>query len=60
MLTRRGADVLLRVEQLMDDATRGLAIADTPAQPATVGRQSAAQRPDALAARPGPCKVRGN
>ena len=32
----------------MEDATRGLAVADTPAPPATVGQQSAVQRPDAL------------
>jgi hypothetical protein len=33
MLTKRSIDVLLRVERLMDDATR--ALADTPAAPAT-------------------------
>jgi len=50
VLTRRGTDVLLRVERLMEEATRGLTIADTPAPPQTVGQQSAVQRPDALAA----------
>jgi penicillin-binding protein 1A len=50
VLTSRGADVLLRVERLMEDATRGLAVADTQAPPAPVGQQSAVQRPDALAA----------
>jgi penicillin-binding protein 1A len=49
VLTRRGTDVLLRVERLMDEAIRGLTIADSPAPPQTVGRQSAAQRPDAIA-----------
>ena len=61
VLTGRGAAVLLRVEKMMEDAMRGLTIADTPAQPATVGRQSAAQRPDALAAQSStPATVRGN
>ncbi len=30
VLTRRGADILVRIEQLMDDATRALAARDTP------------------------------
>jgi hypothetical protein len=50
VLTGRGSAVLQRVEKLMEEAMRGLTIADTPAQPATVGQQSAVQRPDALAA----------
>jgi penicillin-binding protein 1A len=51
VLTKRGADALLRVERLMDDATRNLAVADTPAEPApAAGRQSAVPRSDALAA----------
>jgi penicillin-binding protein 1A len=49
VLTRRGTDVLLRVERLMDEAIRGLTIADSPAPPQTVGRQSGVQRPDAIA-----------
>ena len=47
VLTRRGADVLLRVERLMDEATNSLAVAGTP-PPA--GRQSALPRNDAVAA----------
>jgi penicillin-binding protein 1A len=50
VLTRRGAEALLRVERLMDDATRSLAVADTPAERAPADRQSAGQRSDALAA----------
>jgi penicillin-binding protein 1A len=34
VLTRRGADILVRIERLMDDATRALVIADTPPSPA--------------------------
>ena len=34
VLTRRGADILVRIERLMDDATRALVIADTPPTPA--------------------------
>jgi hypothetical protein len=36
----------------MEDATRGLAVADTQTPPASVGQQSSAQRTDALAAAP--------
>ena len=48
VLTRRGADVLLRVERLMDEAARGLAVADTQG-PAAPGQQGALPRSDALA-----------
>ena len=34
VLTRRGADILTRIERLMDDATRALVVADTPPAPA--------------------------
>jgi penicillin-binding protein 1A len=59
ILTRRGADILVRVERLMDDATRALAIRDEqgrradPKQPA---------RPETVAAtdRPPPSPARGN
>ena len=59
LLTRRGADILVRVERLMDDATRALAIRDEqgrradPKQPA---------RPETVAAtdRPPPSPARGN
>ncbi len=30
LLTRRGADILIRLEQIMDDATRALAARDAP------------------------------
>jgi penicillin-binding protein 1A len=54
LLTRRGADILVRVERLMDDATRALAIrderADTP-QPA---------RPDTLVASEPTSTARGS
>jgi penicillin-binding protein 1A len=39
VLTRRGAEVLLQVERLMDDAARGLAMAGTPAQDLPSGQQ---------------------
>jgi penicillin-binding protein 1A len=51
VLTRRGSDVLLRVERLMDDATRGLALAGTPAP--RPGLQSALPQTDALASASG-------
>ena len=48
VLTKRGADALVRVERLMDDATRGLAARGEPPKPA--GAQGAAlQRPGAFA-----------
>jgi penicillin-binding protein 1A len=34
VLTRRGADILVRIERLMEDATRALAVADTGDPPA--------------------------
>jgi penicillin-binding protein 1A len=40
VLTKRGADALVRVERLMDDATRALAARDAPPKPA--GSQGAA------------------
>jgi penicillin-binding protein 1A len=47
VLTRRGADALRRIEGLMDDATRALTVADTPAP---AGRQGALPRPGTVAA----------
>jgi len=47
VLTRRGADILTRIERLMDDATRALVVADTPA--ASVPEQSLLQRGSAVA-----------
>jgi penicillin-binding protein 1A len=62
VLTGRGAAVLQRVEKMMEDAIRGLTVADAPVQPATVGQQSAVQRQDALADAQNstPAMVRGN
>ncbi len=48
VLTQRGAGVLQRLERLMDDASRALAVADAPSTPA--GQQSALPRPDTLVA----------
>jgi penicillin-binding protein 1A len=45
LLTRRGADILVRVERLMDDATRALAVRDEQR-----GRRAETQRPDTVAA----------
>jgi len=57
LLTRRGADILVRLERLMDDATRALVERDGAA-----GRADASGRPDTLAAseRPTGRAVHGN
>jgi penicillin-binding protein 1A len=47
VLTRRGADILVRIERLMDDATRALVVADTPDSP--VQEQSTSRRESAVA-----------
>jgi penicillin-binding protein 1A len=47
VLTRRGADILTRIERLMDDAARALVVADAPAAP--VPEQST-QRPGSAVA----------
>jgi penicillin-binding protein 1A len=59
ILTRRGADILVRVERLMDDATRALAIRDEQGRRADTTQPA---RPDTLAAtdRPPPSTARGN
>ncbi len=59
LLTRRGADILVRVERLMDDATRALAIRDEQGRRADTKQPA---RPDTLAAtdRPPPSPARGN
>ena len=61
ILTRRGTEALLRVERLMDDATRALAAGREPSK--TTAVQGGDERQEALAAGPerqstGP--VRGN
>jgi penicillin-binding protein 1A len=59
LLTRRGADILVRVERLMDDATRALAIHDEQGRRVDTKQPA---RPDTLAAtdRPPPSTARGN
>src|SRR5207248_7478273 len=59
LLTRRGADILVRVERLMDDATRALAARDEQGRRADTKQPA---RPDTLAApdRPPPSPARGN
>ena len=49
VLTRRGADVLTRVERMMDDATRALAAASTAPPSATEGRGAAVPQRGAFA-----------
>jgi penicillin-binding protein 1A len=61
-LTRRGAEALVRVERLMDDATRALVTRSEPAK-AAGGQDAGPRRADALAEAPGrqPAgTVRGN
>jgi len=59
LLTQRGTEVLIRIEHLMDEATRALpaaaVVSDVPADPA-----NAASKPDALASAVNGGPVRGN
>jgi penicillin-binding protein 1A len=48
VLTKRGADALVRVERLMDDATRALATSTGPSK-ATDVQGAAPQRPGSVA-----------
>jgi penicillin-binding protein 1A len=59
MLTKRSLDVLLRIETMMEKATRALAVNDAPPVPA---RGAAVPAPDAVAAaeREPPRVVRGS
>ncbi len=59
LLTRRGADILVRVERLMDDATRALATRDEQGRRADTKQPA---RPETLAAtdRPPTTTARGN
>jgi penicillin-binding protein 1A len=59
-LTRRGADVLLRVERLFDDATRTLAVSAESSAPASQQRGGALEYPDAIASSDRRPAVRGN
>jgi penicillin-binding protein 1A len=58
LLTRRGADILVRVERLMDDATRALATSEEPGRRAET--QDQPKRPDTFAASERQSPVRGN
>jgi penicillin-binding protein 1A len=63
LLTRRGVDVLVRVERLMDDATRALATRDEPARKAETQGPTQQMREGTFAAasdRPADGPVRGN
>ncbi len=51
VLTRRGVEALVRLERLMEDASRALAVAETPAP--VPGKQSALPGNDAFAAAAG-------
>ena len=57
MLTRRGAEILTRLERTMDDVTRALAATDTPESRAALPPQALPQGTVA-AARP-PRRARG-
>ena len=62
VLTRRGAEALVRVERLLDDATRALVTRSEPAKAADA-QDAGQRRPEALAAAPGQQPagaVRGN
>jgi penicillin-binding protein 1A len=50
VLTRRGADALIRLERLMDEAARALAVAGAPGTVVPVGQQSAIEKPDKFVA----------
>src|SRR5581483_178034 len=50
VLTRRGAEILQRLEHHMDEAARALAVAGTPAPLGPAGRQSALPALGTLAA----------
>ena len=50
VLTKRGTDVLIRVERMMDDATRALATRSDPGKAAEAQDPAAPPRSDALAA----------
>jgi penicillin-binding protein 1A len=63
LLTRRGADILVRVERLMDDATRALAARDQPGGRADAQDAMPHTRPGTVASasdRPPQGAVRGN
>jgi penicillin-binding protein 1A len=61
-LTKRGIDVLVQVERLMDDATRALADRGPAGQRADAQHASPEQQPDAVASASDgqPAPVRGN
>ena len=54
VLTQRGAGVLVRLERLMDDASRALSVAaPSPAPAAPAGQQTSVQIPEAYASASG-------
>jgi penicillin-binding protein 1A len=57
VLTKRGAEALVRVEQMMDEANR--ALASNPATPNEPKRGAAIDRPDALASTLENASIRG-
>jgi hypothetical protein len=61
LLTRKGTDILVRVEHLLDDANR--ALANGPSAPGVPGAQTSIGRPDAVASaldRPPERRTQGN
>jgi hypothetical protein len=62
VLTKRGTDVLVRVERMMDDATRALATRSEPGKAAASQAPTTPQRPGTLAAtdQQSASEIRGN
>jgi penicillin-binding protein 1A len=59
LLTRRGADILVRVEHMMDDANRALETTSSRRPASDVKRGAALQRPDSLVTELEGAAVRG-
>jgi penicillin-binding protein 1A len=51
VLTRRGAEALIHIERLMDDAARALSLAGSPGTVVPTGQQSVLEQPDVFAVR---------
>ena len=63
VLTQRGAEVLIKIERLMEDASRALAPPVAAVSELPAGKTDAALRTDAFASAAGnatPAAVRGN
>jgi penicillin-binding protein 1A len=59
VLTQRGARVLLNLERMMDDASRALSVADSPApssSSATTGQRTSLPQPETFASADGPTR----